>query len=56
MKDEKGTKGGCCSCEADFQKEIHHLVDGVEGYTKKEHDKKKKELDETFSKDNKEKK
>lgn len=42
--------GGCCSCEADFQNEVNHLVDEVDGYNKHDHEKKKEELRDTFGK------
>lgn len=39
----------CCSCEADFEKEIDELVDGVDGYTKEDREKKEEEVRDAFS-------
>ena len=33
-----------------FRDEVDHLVDEVKGYTKKDHEQKKKEVDEAFGK------
>lgn len=38
----------CKPCEEKFQKEIKKLIDNVEGYTEKDHQQKKDELNETF--------
>ena len=40
----------CTPCEQNFRDEVDHLVDEVKGYTKKDHEQKKKEVDEAFGK------
>ena len=40
----------CPPCEQNFRDEVDHLVDEVKGYTKKDHEQKKKEVDEAFGK------
>ena len=39
----------CTPCEQNFRDEVDHLVDEVKGYTKKDHEQKKKEVDEALS-------
>ena len=40
----------CTPCEQNFRDEVDHLVVEVKGYTKKDHEQKKKEVDEAFGK------
>lgn len=42
-------KGGCCDvCEADFERNIENIVDEVKGYTGKDHDRKRREVEAAF--------
>ncbi|WP_203583398.1 hypothetical protein [Paludibacter sp. 221] len=50
MKDKKET---CTPCEAEFLEETQKLVDEVEGYNKKDHDAKKREVEAAFGKEDK---
>lgn len=43
----------CDPCEEDFWRQVNELVDEVKGYTKEDHMKKEKEVDEAFGKENK---
>lgn len=54
MNDEKKT-GGCCSCEADFEKQVKKSVDQVENYTEKDHEKKEAEVEAAFKSDDQKK-
>lgn len=47
---KKAGKPTCCSCETEFKKEVNEMVKEVEGYSKKDHDKKREELKEAFDK------
>lgn len=47
MKKDKNT---CDPCQQDFKKEVDHLVDEVKDYTRKDHEKKEKEVEEAFAK------
>lgn len=47
--EKQKSKGGCCSCNAGFKKEVDQIVGEVEGYTKTDHDKKRKELNDAFA-------
>lgn len=44
----KNNQANCDPCEAIFEKQVKGLVKEVEGYTKKDHDKKKEELNKAF--------
>lgn len=54
MKDEKKS-GGCCSCEADFEKQVKKSVDQVENYTEKDREKKEAEVEAAFKSDDQKK-
>lgn len=41
----------CCSCAADFKKEVDGLVNEVEGYGKDDRDKREDEVKAAFDKD-----
>ncbi len=51
---EKGKK--CCTCEADFKKEVNELVNEVNNYTKEDHAKKQAEVKAAFDKKDHDKK
>lgn len=44
-----------CCCKADLKKEVKGLVDQVEGYSKSDHEAKKKEVNSAFTKEEKKK-
>ena len=45
-------KSGCCdACEADFERNIENIVDEVKGYTGKDHDRKRREVEAAYGKD-----
>lgn len=48
MEDDKKKTGSCCSCEADFQKEIKNLEEEAQKPTAEQHEKKQSELDSAF--------
>lgn len=48
MEKNKEKKGTCCSCEADFKKEVDELVENAQKPTTKEHEQKEEELKEAF--------
>ncbi len=47
MENKKKT-GGCCSCEADFEKKVRNLEKDGQRPTKVQHDKKQGELNSAF--------
>ncbi len=46
MKENENTK--CDPCEQQFEDGVKEIVDQVEGYSRKEHDDKEKEVDAAF--------
>lgn len=48
MGKDKEKNGTCCSCEADFKKEVDELVEEAKKPTAEEHKEKEKELKEAF--------
>lgn len=39
----------CDPCEQQFEENVHEIVNEVEGYTQKDHNKKEKEVEEAFA-------
>lgn len=53
MKKEKTNKTEpvCDDCQSTFEANIDNLVNEVEGYSKSDHDKKRRELNDAFKKE-----
>lgn len=54
MNTEKKNAGdsGCCdTCNDDFQRNIENIVDEVKGYTGKDHDRKRREVEDAYGTD-----